>query len=289
MNHFVKVYGSILTSSIWLESESTRLVWITMLVLADEEGLVGASLGGLAHAARVSREDCIEALRVLSAPDPETRDRSSGQRVQEVVGGYQILNYRRYREMRTRKQVALAKRVAAHRVRKRALAAAPPPHVTVNDVTPEVEVEVESEGESERERERESQTRVRARELAPTPDSESAEPRAKKPKTGRALFAAGYRDRFENARQAPWPAVSGRAELDTIGEWVESTAVMRGESREAIATSLLDGIFADERLGKHDWPLRFIAENPARFLGQAKSRKRLVYDSKTNSLKEVML
>ena len=37
---FVKLHGSILDSSVWGESKATRLVWITMLAMADGEGTV---------------------------------------------------------------------------------------------------------------------------------------------------------------------------------------------------------------------------------------------------------
>ena len=33
---YVKIYGSILGSSVWAEAPSTRIVWITMLALADQ-------------------------------------------------------------------------------------------------------------------------------------------------------------------------------------------------------------------------------------------------------------
>ena len=96
---YAKLHGEMLASSIWSESDTTRLVWVTMLLMSDRDGMVRASLTGLAHQARVSIESCTAALRTLMGPDPESRDRTTGERVIEVVGGYQILNYERYQDL----------------------------------------------------------------------------------------------------------------------------------------------------------------------------------------------
>lgn len=140
---FVKIYGSIVLSSIWLESESTRLLWITMLAMADQNGDVRASVRGLAHTARISDDACARALAILEAPDPDSRDkRNEGRRIVAVAGGWHIRNFRRYREMRTPDQVKTAERVRRHRERKQG---DPLPPVTGVTVTPEVEGEVEVE------------------------------------------------------------------------------------------------------------------------------------------------
>ena len=36
MNGYTKLFNSIITSTIWTEDDKTRLVWITMLALADK-------------------------------------------------------------------------------------------------------------------------------------------------------------------------------------------------------------------------------------------------------------
>jgi hypothetical protein len=117
---FVKLYASIVTSSVWLENDSTLRVWIYMLATADENGYVGASVGGLAHQSRVSREDCRKALDIFLAPDEDSRDRlnnplNDGRRIEVVEGGWRIINVRKYRDMRTPKQVADAERQSRHR------------------------------------------------------------------------------------------------------------------------------------------------------------------------------
>lgn len=113
---FVKVYGSILTSSVWVESPATVKVWIAMLVLADAEGCVPGTVPGLANIAAVSRADCEEALAVLESPDFDSRTPTEeGRRVIRVEGGWQIVNHRRYRDLRTDKQIADADRQRRHR------------------------------------------------------------------------------------------------------------------------------------------------------------------------------
>jgi hypothetical protein len=131
LSGFVKIYESILDSSIWSESASTRLVWITMLAMADQHGLVEASVGGLARRAQVSREDCEAALLVLSSPDPDDKSGvDEGRRIHRVEGrGWRITNHAAYREIRTEKQVKTAARVAKHRANKQT------PSVTVTPVT----------------------------------------------------------------------------------------------------------------------------------------------------------
>lgn len=119
---FVKLYASIVTSSVWLEDDATLRVWIYMLATADENGYVGASVGGLAHQARVTKEQCRKALDIFLAPDEDSRDRLAhperdGRKIEVVEGGWVVLNIPDYREKRTRKQVADAERQRRFRER----------------------------------------------------------------------------------------------------------------------------------------------------------------------------
>lgn len=96
----MKLFGSILDSSIWLQDDKTRILWITMLAMANKNGLVEAARPNIAIRAQISPEDCIKAMEKLCSPDPESKTSDyEGRRVEKVDGGYQILNYRKYREM----------------------------------------------------------------------------------------------------------------------------------------------------------------------------------------------
>ncbi len=128
---FVKIYGSILGSSVWGESLATRIVWITMLAMSDRNGLVQASCDGVARYANISEKSANEAISVLSSPDSRSKSKKfEGRRIKKVEGGYQILNYKRYRKLQTRKQKADAERQRRHRVTKRDVT------VTSHNVTP---------------------------------------------------------------------------------------------------------------------------------------------------------
>jgi hypothetical protein len=99
MDGFTKVFGSILTSSIWTEPGPTRLVWITMLALKNGRHIVEASVPGLAHLARVSLEECQDAIDKMLKPDPYSRSTEhGGRRIKAVDGGWQILNGQKYQE-----------------------------------------------------------------------------------------------------------------------------------------------------------------------------------------------
>ncbi len=98
---FTKLWSETITSSIWAEDDQTRLVWITMLAVVGPDGIVRASVSGLAHIARVSKDACQKALDTLMNPDQESRSMAhDGRRVERVDGGFRLLNYGVYREKR---------------------------------------------------------------------------------------------------------------------------------------------------------------------------------------------
>jgi hypothetical protein len=97
---FTKLHSTIISSSIWNESDDVRIVFVTMLAMADENGVIRASVGGLAHQARKSKEDTERALTVLSSPDSDsTRKVEDGRRIIAIEGGWQLVNHGFYREL----------------------------------------------------------------------------------------------------------------------------------------------------------------------------------------------
>jgi hypothetical protein len=98
MAGFTKLFNSILDSTIWSEDNHTRLVWITMLAMADRRGHVDASVPGLAIRARVPISECEQALAILAAPDKYSRSSAfEGRRIETIEGGWRLLNYLAYR------------------------------------------------------------------------------------------------------------------------------------------------------------------------------------------------
>ena len=97
---FTKLFNTIVTSTIWQEDDKTRIVWITMLAIADAEGIVSASIPGLASVANVSVEAAEKAVNHLLSPDEYSRTKDfEGRRIESVDGGWMILNYVKYRRM----------------------------------------------------------------------------------------------------------------------------------------------------------------------------------------------
>lgn len=122
MSSFVKIYGSILRSSVWQQPLATKVVWITMLALADENGLVEASVPGLAATAGVMLEECEAALACFLAPDKYSGSKvEDGRRIREVRGGWLIINHGYYRELRTERQTREANRIASKRAQAKPL------------------------------------------------------------------------------------------------------------------------------------------------------------------------
>lgn len=96
---FTKLDEGIVHSSIWSEALATRVLWVTMLAMADSKGFVSSSRSGLLRAANIPLEEFDSALGILEAPDPDSRSPEyDGRRVQKCDGGWTVLNYLRYRE-----------------------------------------------------------------------------------------------------------------------------------------------------------------------------------------------
>jgi hypothetical protein len=74
------------------------LVWVVLLVLADYQGNVFAPAVELAEKSGVTLEECLAAVEELKAPDKWSRSQArEGRRIEEVGGGWRVLNYSRYR------------------------------------------------------------------------------------------------------------------------------------------------------------------------------------------------
>ena len=97
---YTKLANSILTSTIWMEDDETRIVWLTLLAMADKNGEVQASIPGLANVARVSVQGCHAAIDKFLAPDPYSRTKDDeGRRIEEIRGGWSLINHAEYRNL----------------------------------------------------------------------------------------------------------------------------------------------------------------------------------------------
>ena len=123
---FVKLYASILQSSIWLEPSDTFRTWIMFLALSDLDGHVAGSTRTLAVTAGmngVSEESFHASLRALMSPDEGSSDGGDGVRIRKCPppdGGYEIVNYKRYFERRSAAQKRKAAEMRDYRAKKKA-------------------------------------------------------------------------------------------------------------------------------------------------------------------------
>lgn len=101
---YAKLFSKILDSSIWLEPNTTRIVWITLLAAMDEDGYAHFStIQNLADRARVSKDEAQAAVHCFVNPDEGSGNPDhEGRRVEKVPGGYLVLNAAYYRDMMNR-------------------------------------------------------------------------------------------------------------------------------------------------------------------------------------------
>lgn len=145
MSGWTKLFSSIVTSSIWVEDDSTLRAWVAMLATADADGVVEGSVPGFANLARVTADQMRLAVTRLSSPDPESRTPDfDGRRIEVIEGGWRILNYRTYRDRGQAKDGSKAPAMRKYRARKRA--------ESLHELPKQVTSELEERGERKEER-----------------------------------------------------------------------------------------------------------------------------------------
>ena len=120
---YSKLFASLLTSSVWDTDIETRVVWITLLALKDQDGFARvATVEGLARLARVSVEGAEKAVKILTGPDPDSSDpEHDGRRIERAPGGWVVLNAKKYDALGSEqhRREKNAEYVRRHRERKR--------------------------------------------------------------------------------------------------------------------------------------------------------------------------
>ena len=125
-----------------------------MLAIADKNGEIQASVPGLARLAAVPLDDCRAAITKFLSPDLDSRTKDDqGRRIEEIDGGWALLNFRKYREMASKEesQASEASRKARYRAKvARNVPKCPanvprvPPVSTVNPHIAEAEAEADN-------------------------------------------------------------------------------------------------------------------------------------------------
>ena len=120
MAGYSKLFSDIVTSSVWCIDNATLRVWIAMLAMCDADGYVPGAIPGFASLARVTIPEMEQAVEILAAPDPYSRNPTNqGRRIQATKGGWLILNYPEYRNRKQSKDGSRAKYERERRAGKR--------------------------------------------------------------------------------------------------------------------------------------------------------------------------
>lgn len=95
---YVKLDAGILDSTLWVQDAVTCKVFITMLAMANSDGICESTAPGIARRANVHIDEARRAIAILEAPDPDSRScENEGRRIVRMDGGFQVVNYLKYR------------------------------------------------------------------------------------------------------------------------------------------------------------------------------------------------
>ena len=103
---YVKIFEQIFDSSV-SEDYQTRLVFTDLLVLADEDGIVDMTIEAIARRTNVPLEIVRSGIQKLEQEDPQSRSKDeAGRRLVRLDDhrdwGWRIVNYEKYRMLRTK-------------------------------------------------------------------------------------------------------------------------------------------------------------------------------------------
>lgn len=206
MSGYTKLFNSILASTVWSEPNEVRIVWITMLAMANKDGVVEGSIPGLAVFARLSLDATETALDRLSSPDLHSRSKElDGRRIQPIDGGWQLVNHFKYRQQMSadERREYLRIKQAEHRAKVKSQS------TSVNDV---------------------SDKSTKSTHTAPAPDPDTKAKREKKAPVGASLSPAAppTHKKHEDVKRDPFtdPVVTERA-----GRFVERYSELYTEQR----------------------------------------------------------
>ena len=99
MSGYSKLDCAMLHSSVWQEPHDVRVAWVTMLLMTDYHGCVRAAVPALAMHNAVSIARMEEIIQIFMSPDPYSKSKDyDGRRLMEIDGGWQVINYPKYRD-----------------------------------------------------------------------------------------------------------------------------------------------------------------------------------------------
>jgi hypothetical protein len=118
---YTKLFSDIITSTIWQEPNDCRVLWITMLALQDRDHICRATVPALAKICNITNELCEEYLTDFQQPDKYSRSQEhEGRRIEQIEGGYLILNGEYYQRLLSKEDRREYKRNKAQEYRDKA-------------------------------------------------------------------------------------------------------------------------------------------------------------------------
>ena len=246
MATYTKLFSSITDSSIWCEDNETRLVWVTMLAMADKHGHVIASLPGLAHRARVPLEAAERAVRKFCEPDCHSQSRESeGRRVRVIDRGWALINHAKFRNLRSEDDRRAQNRESARKYRERKAAR--------SASSARQQTSAKSAGVSQESAQADTDT---------SPDtSQNHERETRAHASGlESLVRVEFSRRFAEAEGTLW-TLAGDPAVAQVAAWL---ATAPGSPTEALGR-LLDAFFGDAWCRSQHFPVRHLARYPQKY------------------------
>lgn len=122
---YSKLHSSLVNSSLWTENDEVRILFITLLAMCDRHGEVQGSRIGIERIANILPDpDGTNPWEVLMSPDKDSSDlmrnpENEGRRIEEIPGGFKLLNFEYYRGLRNEDDRREQNRVAQAKLRSR--------------------------------------------------------------------------------------------------------------------------------------------------------------------------
>jgi hypothetical protein len=96
---FTKLDDGMIFSSILSEDDAVFKVWVLILSRTDGDGIARISSAFLSSVCRKTDAEVERCLQILEGPDLKSRSSNDdGRRVRRVDGGYEVINYLKYRK-----------------------------------------------------------------------------------------------------------------------------------------------------------------------------------------------
>jgi hypothetical protein len=117
---YAKLDCGILRSSIWDESPEVLKLWIAFLAMKDENGFVQGTRTGIHRESNLPKDVFDRCLKYLESPDPLSKSKEyEGRRIEEVEGGWIVLNADKYQAREDMKRQKTRERVRKWRERQK--------------------------------------------------------------------------------------------------------------------------------------------------------------------------